>query len=534
MNRNQASSTKHEKRGQCKTMDTKRINNNILKSLIVSVLLLCSNPSHAQWTWRVLLHNGTFETGNAITKQMAVREIRSVCDLCDTLTQTSVRRTGPVSFFYEAPDIAVTEDNFTPWVYNQFRFGVGGSFGSMSAIIARVRETIGRPRPGCPDYTVADQGGTWQPMFNRQLTPETHESYCGGALDYVAGTNSQGFCGQDDYGIKSTSYTGLPPSCISDPIERVVLIDRNRELICPDQSNPGTITVDGAAQWVCMVNVTATITGPASKPDACNASANPCSISTGDKLKTTTDFSSGNLSFTRYYNSLQTANDISIGQGWRHSYSDVLYLQPLNDTVVGYLSSRGRHEDLRRNTNTSYTVDDTDRQFSVRHINKVGDDWHATTKSGATRIYTALGALKQIVNSDGEFLSLEYDASNRLSTITNNYGNGLTLEYQGELISRITQPDGGVIEYNYDENSNLIEVSYPDLTPNDRNDNPALTYHYEDSRFPYHLTGITDENGERTQTYSYNEQGKAISSGKAQTTNLTGQEKIELDFQGAN
>jgi len=45
------------------------------------------------------------------------------------------------------------------------------------------------------------------------------------------------------------------------------------------------------------------------------------------------------------------------------------------------------------------------------------------------------------------------------------------------------------------------------------------------------LTGIADENDDRYATYSYDANGKAISTEHSQTTNPIGQEKVELDYQ---
>jgi YD repeat-containing protein len=45
-----------------------------------------------------------------------------------------------------------------------------------------------------------------------------------------------------------------------------------------------------------------------------------------------------------------------------------------------------------------------------------------------------------------------------------------------------------------------------------RLNNPAITYHYEDSRYGYGLTGITDETGQRTATWGYDAEGQVISS----------------------
>jgi len=61
-------------------------------------------------------------------------------------------------------------------------------------------------------------------------------------------------------------------------------------------------------------------------------------------------------------------------------------------------------------------------------------------------------------------------------------------------------------------------VIYPDTTA-DPNDNPKRTYHYEDTRFPNHLTGVTDENGDRYSTFAYDAEGKAILTEHAQTIN---------------
>jgi uncharacterized protein RhaS with RHS repeats len=78
----------------------------------------------------------------------------------------------------------------------------------------------------------------------------------------------------------------------------------------------------------------------------------------------------------------------------------------------------------------------------------------------------------------------------------------------------------------------MVSVIYPDTTLNDNTDNPSKIYHYENIDYPNHLTGITDELGNRYATYSYNSDGKATSTEHSQTTNVVGQEKFELDFQG--
>jgi YD repeat-containing protein len=57
---------------------------------------------------------------------------------------------------------------------------------------------------------------------------------------------------------------------------------------------------------------------------------------------------------------------------------------------------------------------------------------------------------------------------------------------------------------------NLASVGYPDATPADRNDDPIRVYHYEDTGFPHHLTGLTDENGSRFATWAYDAAGRGV------------------------
>lgn len=61
----------------------------------------------------------------------------------------------------------------------------------------------------------------------------------------------------------------------------------------------------------------------------------------------------------------------------------------------------------------------------------------------------------------------------------------------------------------------LISVAYPDDTPGDPVDNPTKIYHYEDPNDGKLFTGITDENGDRYTTYTYDNRGRAIVSERA-------------------
>ena len=85
----------------------------------------------------------------------------------------------------------------------------------------------------------------------------------------------------------------------------------------------------------------------------------------------------------------------------------------------------------------------------------------------------------------------------------------------------MTDPDGKIYSYGYDVNNNLTDVIYPDGS--------TRTYHYEYANFPNHLTGITDENGNRFAIFSYDSNGKAVSTEHAQTDGSP-QERFALAY----
>ncbi|MEQ9566879.1 MAG: hypothetical protein RLN85_13895, partial [Pseudomonadales bacterium] len=92
----------------------------------------------------------------------------------------------------------------------------------------------------------------------------------------------------------------------------------------------------------------------------------------------------------------------------------------------------------------------------------------------------------------GEVLSLSYGENGKLQTVASSLGRQIDFHYLETSIAEVrldyVSTPSGEISFEYD-NTNLISVTYQDGT--------ARRYHYEDSRFPSHLTGITNESGDR-------------------------------------
>ena len=133
--------------------------------------------------------------------------------------------------------------------------------------------------------------------------------------------------------------------------------------------------------------------------------------------------------------------------------------------------------------------------------------------SDQQELYDEQGRLIQITTRQGHVTHLNHDLASTeggddnastLDKVIGPFGHTLTFNYQidGKL-AEINTSDG-VIQYDYDTSGNLISVTYTDGSTN--------LYHYENSVFLHHLTGITDEKGKRFASWDYDGQGKVTRS----------------------
>lgn len=159
----------------------------------------------------------------------------------------------------------------------------------------------------------------------------------------------------------------------------------------------------------------------------------------------------------------------------------------------------------------------SDTGFVVRQPDSVAV-WQFTTSNGDIEDYNADGKLLSITASNGMKQELFYDAtSGLLSRVKDSTGRELVFAYTGNQISSVTVDGNKTTRYAYNAAGLISQVTRPD--------NTTRIYHYEDSRFPTALTGITDERGARYATWAYDAQGRAISSEHA-----GGAEKTLLAF----
>ena len=169
----------------------------------------------------------------------------------------------------------------------------------------------------------------------------------------------------------------------------------------------------------------------------------------------------------------------------------------LDLNVITIVDNNGRRHQFQKQAGV--WVDLKNQGFKLQPN---GSNWKFTDLKDTVSIYASDGKIISLTTIQGRTTSYNYNDQGLLETITDPNGLTLTLTYNtSNLIETVITPKG-TITYRYDSIKNLEYVDYFDGT--------TRQYHYEKSNFPHHLTGITDENGNRFATWDYDSQGRAI------------------------
>ncbi len=276
---------------------------------------------------------------------------------------------------------------------------------------------------------------------------------------------------------------------------------------------------------------------------------NPVACESGTKILREVDYQAGgndSLRFTRLYSAQpltahQSSPPASAPQ-W--AVAEPLTLTVLRDTSYGRLieirqgepmtSSAGDSGVIQASANMrvylyiggggATRLNSSKPGYGAVKLESEGWTWH--TANGGKVVFGAEGKPIRRERRGGLITQYEWqtlpDAPPVLTSMTSETGRQLHFTYNSEgQLTTLTDPAGEEIHYQYDVYGNLIQVIYPDHTPETLVDNPRKQYHYEDLRFDHHLTGITDENGSRLSTYAYDDLGRAILSTWAENARKT-------------
>jgi RHS repeat-associated protein len=280
------------------------------------------------------------------------------------------------------------------------------------------------------------------------------------------------------------------------------------------------IWVDNSAQFgavkLCLVSDKPLIPICPRPTDSGVLTTGPILPATGEKIKLQTDFTDNaphGLDFSRTYRTAwgDVAPASGMGTNWNHRFG--MQLAALSDNLSKTVQMPDGSQ--RRFTRSSATAawvntDGTD-QLSELSLNGVlGGYMFTNAQTDDIWQFNTSGKPTTLTQRNGWAYQLAYNPSGQLATVTNKFGCQLAFTYNASgLLSGVAAPDGQQISYQYNSDSSLTYAGYgTNSVPN----TSSIQYLYENPSFPKALTGMIDESGARSATYSYDAQGRAISS----------------------
>lgn len=263
------------------------------------------------------------------------------------------------------------------------------------------------------------------------------------------------------------------------------------------------------------------------EPKECGV-GNPINPGFGNKFQREKDYDNGNkLAFNRYYDSALIKNTAfpaneRIGINWRHSFDRYLIFAGTNRIYVMREDGKALRFTLVYPTYAGIYTSEEDVKAGLReHFDENGRfiGWRYVDSDNKNnikidifdlsgRLVSAIdGGYRQTLTYSDETTPISIaPAAGLLIKVVDSFNRQLAFTYDSQRrINTMTDPAGGVYRYTYDTNGNLVSVTAPD--------DSVRKYLYEDFNYHRHaLTGIIDENNQRFATWSYDEQGRAISS----------------------
>lgn len=232
-------------------------------------------------------------------------------------------------------------------------------------------------------------------------------------------------------------------------------------------------------------------------PEGCTG--NPINITNGNKYQVEHDFSAP-ISLSRYYNGLDGL--------WRHSFS--AHLTRKNDRLL-LIRENGKASEFMASGNGFTSSTDLGK------LTQSAGKFSYISELNEAMEFNQDGRLTRLMTGDGRTYSIERSDS---LTISDERGNKLVL-VEGANHQLLRAQSGGVsVEYAYNKEQHLIAA-----IRSDGQYSTKTQYLYEDKWSGKPLTGILDNNNRRFATWTYDNQGRALSSEHA-----NGAEKVSLAY----
>lgn len=324
------------------------------------------------------------------------------------------------------------------------------------------------------------------------------------------GQGDDGSITHEDKKFHYTQHRSLGGPCSA--VQGWEYVRRDRTALCPNRS--GMLWND-AIQMCSLVQQDEppmapllSYTSTPLPPQQCPV-GNPCDPTTGDKSQPELDFDLGWVSFGRHYHSLSSTAGGALGTGWTHSHNlrltagvDDSTFPPSPELKVGLIGADGGQTAFQK-VGASYEAMDGSGDRAVQQ----GTNWQLS-RAGERILFDAAGLMQHRDFEDGTTLLYAYDNRSRLLSITHSTGRRVDVQYlvpgDDSLISALVIAGQPVVSYAYSPAGELTTATYAD--------GASRTYHYEDTRFPGYLTGVTAEDTRRYSWFGYDAKGRVTCS----------------------
>ena len=243
----------------------------------------------------------------------------------------------------------------------------------------------------------------------------------------------------------------------------------------------------------------------------CEFGFEPINLNTGNFYMDQTDASlndlGGQFIIGRTYNSLGASINSMFGRGWSFYYDQALSLTADGDVV--YKREDGSYLTFTKNADGSYSapvgynlqLKKIAYEITLEDETKLTVyDWEITDASQKKLRFDRYGVLTSITDVDGFVTTFDYDENYNLSKIVTPSGKEfhITLDEFG-YITKIILPNGKAVKYQYDNVGNLIAVTNPK--------GDTRTYQYDDK---HQMISWADENDNTVIQNTYDDKGRVV------------------------
>lgn len=207
-------------------------------------------------------------------------------------------------------------------------------------------------------------------------------------------------------------------------------------------------------------------------------SADPVNLNTGNYVYENNFFEYDAPVFNNlrlFYNAQETQIGMA-GKGWNTSFERRLTIEDEHAWVCGedgshtdfYISGSGSFISVYASNDTLEKENDgylfTDENMNCFRFNQEGKLQEVFTADETYIIsyeYTD-GKLSEVKDSYGTVFSMSYTEDGKVSSITDQAGRKVSFSYDGNLLVRVTDPEGNTTGYDYDSSDRLAKVIAPD------------------------------------------------------------------------